>query len=258
MAEPLPSIDELKRVAVQAGRTAAELRATMRTEIKPDGTAVTNADRAVEQFLRSELERLAPGFAFLGEEYGWHGDDSVPAWVCDPIDGTTNFVHGLPHWGVSIALVRDGTPVLGVLYLPLLNELFWAVQGQGSFRDGNRIFAPDSDGFSAEDTICLSSESVKSLDLSSVTGSLRGLGSIATEMAYTADGRFRAAVGKNPGAVDVAAAACICAEAGCELRWLDGRPVSVGELLTRRKAPSLFVCAPSKTMSLMLSILKQR
>jgi len=250
-------MDRLRRLVVEAGEAALKSRSTMRAEMKPDNTVVTNVDREIEEFLWSELSRLCPEYGFTGEEYGRRGNLDAPSWVCDPIDGTTNFVHGLPHWGVSVALVRDGVSELGVFYLPVLDELFWAVRGEGAFRNGSRMSAADGETFSPEDTLCFSSESMKSLQLSSLTGSLRGLGSIAAEMAYTAEGRFRAAFGRNPGAVDVAAAACICAEAGCELRWLNGQLVSMAELLEQPKRSGIFACAPPRTMSLLLSILYQ-
>ncbi|MGC8832605.1 MAG: inositol monophosphatase family protein [Armatimonadota bacterium] len=247
MNEPL-NIESLKQLVVEAGKTALKSRSTMATEIKPDNTVVTNVDRDVEEFLWSELSRDYPDFGFVGEEYGRRGPLNTPFWACDPIDGTTNYVHNLPHWAVSLALIHSGSPQIGVLYIPVLEELFWAVRGQGAFCNGVRLSARDQNTLDQEDTFCLSSESVKALPVSSLPASLRGLGSIATEMVYVAKNRFCGAVGMNPGLVDIAAAVCICQEAGCEVRRLSGEPLNIQQMADTGKLKGPFICAPPQLL----------
>lgn len=99
---------------------------------KPDRTPVTDADRAVEQSIRSGIERARPGDAILGEEFGSEGD-SRRQWIIDPIDGTANFLRGVPIWGTLIALAIDGVPVVGVVSAPALGRRWWGATGHGAW-----------------------------------------------------------------------------------------------------------------------------
>jgi histidinol-phosphatase len=101
-------------------------------DTKPDLTPVSEADRAVEQMLRAELGRLRPGDAILGEEFGSAGE-ARRRWIIDPIDGTKNYVRGVPVWATLIALVVDEEIVLGVASAPALARRWWAAQGAGAF-----------------------------------------------------------------------------------------------------------------------------
>jgi len=105
---------------------------------KPDRTPVTDADQAVERSIRSGIEAARPGDSILGEEYGTQGEGSRQ-WIIDPIDGTANFLRGLPIWGTLIALAVDGVPVVGVVSSPALGKRWWAATGHGAWaqeRDG--------------------------------------------------------------------------------------------------------------------------
>ena len=101
-------------------------------EQKPDRTPVTDADRAVERAIRQRLVAERPGDAILGEEYGSAGS-SHRHWIIDPIDGTANFLRGVPVWATLIALVVDGIPVLGVVSSPALSKRWWASTGRGAW-----------------------------------------------------------------------------------------------------------------------------
>jgi myo-inositol-1(or 4)-monophosphatase len=140
---PGTDLDALLRVADRAAGAAAEVVLAMAgaaegsggpaAEAKGTGDYVTAVDRAAEERIREALEAGAPGIPVLGEEGG--GPDSAPeAWVVDPVDGTTNLVHGFPAVGVSIALVRDGRPVVGVVGAPFLGETYLARRGGGGLR----------------------------------------------------------------------------------------------------------------------------
>ena len=99
---------------------------------KPDRTPVTDADQAVERSIRAGIEAARPGDSILGEEYGTEGDSSRQ-WIIDPIDGTANFLRGVPIWGTLIALAIDGVPVVGVVSSPALSKRWWAAQGHGAW-----------------------------------------------------------------------------------------------------------------------------
>ena len=99
---------------------------------KPDRTPVTDADQAVERSIRSGIEAARPKDSILGEEYGTQGSGSRQ-WIIDPIDGTANFLRGVPIWGTLIALAIDGVPVVGVVSSPALGKRWWAAKGHGAW-----------------------------------------------------------------------------------------------------------------------------
>ena len=112
---------------------------------KGPGDFVSQADIRAEESLRHDLGRARPNFAFLMEESGAHGsDDWEWRWVVDPLDGTSNFLHGIPHWAISVGIERrleDGRSelVAGVVYNPVANEMFWAERGVGAFLNDRRL-----------------------------------------------------------------------------------------------------------------------
>lgn len=103
-------------------------------QLKPDHTQVTDADRRVEQMIRDHLASARPDDAILGEEFGG-GDPHAPGrqWIVDPIDGTSNFIRGVPIWGCLLALVIDGVPQLGVVSAPALERRWWGATGHGAW-----------------------------------------------------------------------------------------------------------------------------
>jgi myo-inositol-1(or 4)-monophosphatase len=102
---------------------------------KGPGDFVSRADIMAERTLRKELERTRPEYGFLGEEGGETKGDGRNRWIVDPLDGTNNFIHGVPHFNISIGLERDGEIIAGVVYQPISDELFWAEKGNGAFID---------------------------------------------------------------------------------------------------------------------------
>jgi histidinol-phosphatase len=105
----------------------------LRVDTKPDLTPVTDADRAVEAELREVLGRERPGDSVVGEEFGGTTTFNGRQWVIDPIDGTKNFVRGVPVWASLIALLEDGVPTVGVVSAPALHRRWWAARGHGAF-----------------------------------------------------------------------------------------------------------------------------
>lgn len=117
----------------------------LQVSIKGPGDFVSQADLRAEQSLRDDLAKARPGYAFLMEESGAHGSENWAwRWVIDPLDGTSNFLHGIPHWSISVALERrlpDGASELqaGVVYAPVVDEMFWAEKGAGAFVNDRRL-----------------------------------------------------------------------------------------------------------------------
>ncbi|MGB3697305.1 MAG: histidinol-phosphatase [Gordonia sp. (in: high G+C Gram-positive bacteria)] len=112
----------------------------LRVDAKPDLTPVSDADLACERLLRERIARDRPADAVLGEEFGGDAVRSGRQWVIDPIDGTKNFVRGVPVWATLIALLEDGVPVVGVVSAPALDRRWWAAESMGAFasHDGGR------------------------------------------------------------------------------------------------------------------------
>ena len=117
----------------------------LQVSVKGPSDFVSQADLRAEQTLREELNRARPGYAFLLEESGASGSENWSwRWIVDPLDGTTNFLHGIPHWAISIGLERrlqDGTTEIqaGLIYAPAVDEMFWAEKGTGAFVNEHRL-----------------------------------------------------------------------------------------------------------------------
>src|SRR5215472_11608024 len=112
----------------------------LQTSLKGPANFVTAADRHAEEILREELAHARPGYGFLGEEGGKHeGSDKTHTWIVDPLDGTMNFLHGIPHFAISIGLEREGAIVAGVVYNPATDDLFSAERGKGAFLNDHRL-----------------------------------------------------------------------------------------------------------------------
>lgn len=134
--------NELK-IAIEAAKKASEralyyFNNVPPVTIKPDNTPVTKADKETEVIIREHITNEFPNASFVGEEFGGNltkGD----VWIIDPIDGTKNFIRGIPLWAILIALLRDGEIILGVSYVPTVNELLYAEKGTGAFLNGKKI-----------------------------------------------------------------------------------------------------------------------
>jgi len=112
----------------------------LQVSLKGPANFVTAADHRAEEIVRQELEQARPGYSFVGEEGGVReGTDRTHRWIVDPIDGTLNFLHGIPYFAISIALEREGTIIAGLVYNPATDELFTAERGKGAFLNDQRL-----------------------------------------------------------------------------------------------------------------------
>lgn len=145
-----PELAERVAVATDLARAAGDLLmgyfgSIESLEKKGEVDLVSEADQASERLLVDGLTDAFPGDSVLGEEGGLAGDPAgLYQWVLDPLDGTTNFVHGLPHFGVSVGLVREGVPVAGVIYVPPSGEMYVGAVGHGATRNGQSIQVTDA------------------------------------------------------------------------------------------------------------------
>ncbi|MER6759998.1 MULTISPECIES: inositol monophosphatase family protein [Amycolatopsis] len=216
-----------KAVNLLMRRQAGEVQA------KGDRDLVTEVEVAIEHLVRDHLAQRVPDVGFLGEETGATGDPGV-YWVLDPVDGTANFVHGVPLCAVALGLVHHGQPVLGVIDTPFLGHRYWATKGGGAFRDGDPITVSRStaledsmialsDYGSGEGGTARTRASAK-LDraLSQRAQRVRRIGSSAVELAWVAEGAIDASLTLGNRSWDTAAGTIIALEAGALVVDADG------------------------------------
>jgi histidinol-phosphatase len=133
------TLDAAFEAAREGGAIALRyFRGPFEVRIKADQSPVTEADHAVEQAIVRRLRRGFPDIGVLGEEFGAEGSQER-RWIVDPIDGTKNFVRGIPHWATLLALEEEGEVTLGVVHAPATGDLFWARRGEGAFANGVRL-----------------------------------------------------------------------------------------------------------------------
>ncbi len=236
----------------EAAGIAVERAKSVRPQEKANTSFVTDLDQDLERLIRDRLAARFPDDVLTGEEYAAGGGTGPRRWSIDPIDGTGNLVHALPLWAVSVGLIDGGEPVLGVIAIPPLNELFWAVRGQGAFRDGERLAVTDADVFHNQDNVCVGTNALRALDPRSLPGRLRDLGSACCEITFTSCDRLQACTFLGEAMHDVAAGVVIAAEAGCAFGTLDGRVLSPAQMVAQTpvKVPT-FVAPPRRLKALM-------
>jgi myo-inositol-1(or 4)-monophosphatase len=229
----------LLNVMVQAARKAGRTLKRdfgevekLQVSLKGPANFVTAADKRAEDILYQELSRARPGYGFLGEEGGRRdGADKTHTWVVDPLDGTSNFLHGIPQFAVSVALEREGTIVAGVIYNPANDELYTAERGKGAFLEDQRlrvagrqrlvdaVVACALPHYGRGDLVLFRKEFAAVQD--KVAG-LRRFGAAALDLAWVAAGRLDGYWERNLSPWDMAAGLLMVREAGGFVSDIDG------------------------------------
>jgi len=204
----------------------------LQVSVKGPGNFVTAADRRAEETLRAELAKARPGYSFLGEESGrTEGSDKTHTWIVDPLDGTSNFLHGLPHFAISIGLEREGTIVAGLVYNPITDELFTAERGKGAFVNDKRLRVAGRKRLAEAVVACglphygRGDIELSRRELAAVQEKVAGLrrfGSAALDLAFIAAGRFDIYWERNLSPWDIAAGVILVREAGGFVTDADG------------------------------------
>ena len=248
-------------IVQEAAILSLALRGKYQPDVKADNTLVTEADRQLEAFLRERLGQLAPNWSFLGEEGGLVGDPKAPCWVIDPIDGTTNFVRGLPLWCISVGAVYNGKAIFGCIAVPPQNEILWSATGHGAWlqlESSTQIPLPaiplrvfDSETLMQEDLIACNTTVETSVNFAGVPCRLRNLGTLAYHLVALSRGALVASIARQHQLYDIAAGVCICEEAGCIARYLDGSSWRA-EIKNEREVRPLIV-APPQIMAQLLT-----
>lgn len=215
------------RLVKEAGEIAQKLREGIETSSKPDGSIVTNADRAVETFLRDQLLALTPGAGFWGEEFGYSEPTDAGFWVLDPIDGTSNFASRQPLWGVTCGFLVNGRTQIGVVVMPDLRMELIAERGKGAFLNGDPL-PPIPTGEIGPTELMGHGDSRAALQNVS-PGKMRHLGAYCVEVAFVATQQLRALTTGRVRLYDCAGGNLICQELGAEIREIDGTPWHEGD-----------------------------
>ena len=249
MSRYLLPLQSYARMAAHAARQAGVLLAkhvgapASVTTKRGAADLVTEIDRASEALIHRILHRAAPDVGFLGEERGRRRTTAASRWIVDPLDGTMNFVHGIPYFGVSIGLEHQGSMLVGVIYDPLRKELFIGLRGRGAFLNGRRLHASKtarlagsllSTGFSSRFRTHPQSYLRWFTQLESRSHAVRRMGSSALSLAYVAAGRLDGFYERDLWPWDIAAGVVLVQEAngrvsdfaGRNLRLDDGRLVA--------------------------------
>ncbi|HQT62337.1 MULTISPECIES: inositol monophosphatase family protein [unclassified Acidiphilium] len=220
----------------------------LQVSVKGPSDFVSQADMRAEQTIREELERARPGYAFLMEESGAHGSENWAwRWIVDPLDGTTNFLHAIPNWAISIALEKrlpDGGSeiVAGLVMAPALDELFWAEKGVGTYLNDRRLRVSSRRDWSAAlfaTGIPFARTAPRNrLAFARVLGALmpetagvRRVGAASLDLAWTAAGRYEGYWEFGTHLWDIAAGALMVREAGGYATAPDGSDALSGDIV---------------------------
>jgi len=220
----------------------------LQVSTKGPGDFVSRADRQAEETIREELMTARPTYGFLGEEGGeTEGEDPTRRWIVDPLDGTTNFLHGLPHWAVSIALEHKGQVIAGVIYDPVKDEMFYAEKGEGAYMNESRLRVSGrhkmieclfSTGLPFGGRADLPDTLRELARVLPATAGVRRFGAVSLDLAYVAAGRYDGFWERRLGAWDIAAGVIIIKEAGGFVEPLtEGKDILAdGEIITANEA----------------------
>jgi myo-inositol-1(or 4)-monophosphatase len=235
MAYSSPALNVMVAAARKAGRPLIrdfnELE-NLQISMKGPADFVTSADKRTEKILIDELTRARPGYGFLGEEGGAIvGADTTHRFIIDPIDGTTNFMHGIPHFAISIGLEREGQMVAGVVFNPVTDELYTAEKGHGCYLNNKRLrvaarkeLAPAVIGtglpFLGKDGHARANAEMSAV--MNVTAGIRRMGAASLDLAYVAAGRFDGFWEHSLQPWDIAAGIVLVREAGGVITDLRG------------------------------------
>jgi len=228
-------INVMVKAARRAGRSLKrDLGEIEHLQVSMKGPAnfVSLADKRAEEMLYTDLAKARPGYGFIGEEGGSReGSDKSHTWIVDPLDGTTNFLHGIPQFAISIGLAREGTVIAGVIYNPANDELYIAERGKGAFLNDQRLRVAGRRKLDECVVACGlphigRGDHKQSLNemaaLQNKVAGFRRFGAASLDMAYVAAGRLDGYWERNLQAWDIAAGQILVREAGGMVSGVEG------------------------------------
>jgi fructose-1,6-bisphosphatase/inositol monophosphatase family enzyme len=243
--------------AREGGSMAREAFNQVARRRKADRSWVTDADIAIETMLRERIGRTYPQHGIIGEEQGSGAVEQEFVWAIDPIDGTNAFVSGLPLWCVSIGLLRFGKPYLGVIYLPLLDDCYWAEAGGPAYRNNEILNVAAATTIDGGDWMAVSSYAHRQFEIS-FPGKTRSLGSVAADFCYVARGSALGALIGRANLWDIAAGVVILQAAGGSIDTLSGQPIDYPALFDGRKLPEPVLLAAPTVLETLRGYVRRR
>jgi myo-inositol-1(or 4)-monophosphatase len=239
-------INVMVKAARRAGRSLkrdlGEIE-NLQVSLKGPANFVSLADKRAEQMLLEDLTKARPGYGFVGEEGGLReGQDKSHTWIVDPLDGTTNFLHGIPQFAISIGLQREGTMIAGVIYNPANDELYLAERGKGAFLNDQRLRVAGRRKLADSVVACglphigrgdFKLSLAELGEIQPKVAGLRRFGAAALDMAFVAAGRLDGYWERNLQAWDMAAGQIIVREAGGIVSGVEGDddPLKTGDVI---------------------------
>ncbi len=230
--------------------------------LRYDYDLVTEADLALNEYLRKEVSDAFPDHVFFGGQSAGKGrkknlrDLQDPVWVVDPLDGSAGFSAGMPVWAVSLALFDAGRPVLGIIHLPVTGELYSATRSGPAMLNDREIAVRDQE--LDNESLLLTYSRFHSDFITNLTGKVRSLGSTAAHMAFVARGGASAAVMGNVHIWDIAAGQVVLEAAGGGIRDLNGKKVDLADYSNGGDIDKVLIAAPMGLHKEISSLLEHR
>jgi myo-inositol-1(or 4)-monophosphatase len=250
-------IAEVRAWAREGGDLARSYFNNVTRKRKADRSWVTQADVEIEQLLRAHIAARHPDHGVMGEEQGVGAIDREFVWSIDPIDGTGAFVSGLPLWCVSIGLLRRGHPYLGVVYLPILDDCYWADAEGPAHRNEEVIKVITAEPIDSNDWMAVSSYAHRTFTIT-FPGKTRALSSIAADLCYVSRGSALGALIGRANLWDIAAGMAILRAAGGTVRGLSGAELVATDLLDGRKLPEPIIAAAPEMLDTLRGYISRR
>ncbi|HXH60185.1 MAG TPA: inositol monophosphatase family protein [Fimbriimonadaceae bacterium] len=221
-------LSDLESACRDGARTAQQMQKGVKWETKPDGSIVTEADRAVEAFLRERIAVMTPGAAVWGEEMGYEPPNEHGQWLVDPIDGTSNYAYGQPLWGVTVGYFIDGRLTLGCIVCPELGWCFCGRDGGGAYLNGARLDSVQPGEIAPIDLV--GHGDVKAPGINPEwPGKVRHIGSFVVEAGIFLTGGMRALLTNGVRLYDAAAGVVLAREIGALVLEDDGKAWDEGD-----------------------------
>lgn len=230
---------DLLELSVEAARIASEERTRLEIALKPDGSIVTNGDKAVEAFLVPRLLDLTPQAGIWGEEGTWRESEDGGLWVIDPIDGTSNYAFGQHLWGVTAAYLHGGKLMAGTIVMPQVEMSMVSWHGGGCHLNGQRL--PDIPSGPIEPFHLLGHGSTGQIRKYATFAKARHLGAFVAEAAYVCTQGLRAMTTNRVKLYDAAAGFLMVRELGGTVTYLDGSPFDEADWTHDARTPALYM-----------------
>ena len=243
---PTSSINSINELIDEVGKKQLKDFGEINSDIKADGTLITECDKWSDTKIVNELTRITNNKeGILSEEGSKKVPNTNSFWIVDPLDGTTNFAAGIPFWAISIARFQNGQPETAFLDIPVLKKRIFAIRGKGVWINNRKVFKKHISLIN-NNCVSLCSRSIKILQLNpnnSFPGKIRLLGVSSLNMTSVALGQTIGALEATPKIWDLAAAWLILSELDCTIKWLDSNPKNIqpGQDLSTQNFPLLTV-----------------